>query len=44
MPAMVAITPSGHSHHSGMVMEEAALILVFLFVTLRPILQPRRRP
>jgi hypothetical protein len=42
MPAMVAITPSDHSNHSGTVLEETALILVF-FITLRLILQSCRR-
>lgn len=43
MSAMVAITASRHSHHSGMVMQKATLILVFPFVTLRAILQSCRR-
>jgi hypothetical protein len=42
-PAVVAITAFYHSHHAGMVMEQAVLILIFLFVTLRAILQSRRR-
>jgi hypothetical protein len=42
-PTVVAMTAFDYSHHAGMVMEEAVLILVFLFVTLRTILQSCRR-
>jgi len=37
------MTAFHHSHHAGMVMEEAVLILVSLLVILRTILQSCRR-